>query len=496
MIVERHLGGHVLVGVVTAVEHDLGLGLVDADVVGDLDRPDVAALVALADREARGRWPGGRRPRRRPRRSPRCSCGSPVRPAGNSVAVATDAVSRIRRAARSGATARVRRPEAESHRVQHDRAGRKRHRPEGPSDAGARRPGRAPGPGYASRDDRPRRRPGHDRHAGARTTRRPWSSVRPASSPGRGEAGHRFRWASVTKLATALARPDRRRPRPARSRRGGRSAGLDRPPSARPRLGAAVRGPGEPRARPGRGGSTRTRGSMPSGSWWGSGTAGRSRRSSANGSSAPLGMDRHAPGGAAVAGSARTDRRPRRARGGAAPADAGRAGDGPGGDHGRVPGSRRRRARRRAGSTRATGASGPNCTTARRRTGWATRNSPATFGHFGGAGTFLWVDPVARARARRADRPRVRSVGARGVAAVLGCGARRRRRAALACRGGSNGDRSGHPPTGSGPRQLVPGRDRRRGDDRRRRRAVVLGRSAARTGGHGPLARRRPGGAC
>jgi CubicO group peptidase (beta-lactamase class C family) len=22
-------------------------------------------------------------------------------------------------------------------------------------------------------------------------------------------------------------------------------------------------------------------------------------------------------------------------------------------------------------------------------------NSPATFGHFGGAGTFLWVDPVA-----------------------------------------------------------------------------------------------------
>src|SRR5262249_50823301 len=25
-----------------------------------------------------------------------------------------------------------------------------------------------------------------------------------------------------------------------------------------------------------------------------------------------------------------------------------------------------------------------------------TRNSPSTFGHFGGAGTFLWVDPVAR----------------------------------------------------------------------------------------------------
>jgi CubicO group peptidase (beta-lactamase class C family) len=28
---------------------------------------------------------------------------------------------------------------------------------------------------------------------------------------------------------------------------------------------------------------------------------------------------------------------------------------------------------------------------------WAgTRLSVATFGHFGGAGTFLWVDPVAR----------------------------------------------------------------------------------------------------
>jgi CubicO group peptidase (beta-lactamase class C family) len=23
-----------------------------------------------------------------------------------------------------------------------------------------------------------------------------------------------------------------------------------------------------------------------------------------------------------------------------------------------------------------------------------TRNSPGTFGHFGGAGTFIWVDPV------------------------------------------------------------------------------------------------------
>ncbi len=51
--VQRHLGRHVLVGVVGAVEHDLGLRLVGRDVVGDLDRPDVATLVALADREER-----------------------------------------------------------------------------------------------------------------------------------------------------------------------------------------------------------------------------------------------------------------------------------------------------------------------------------------------------------------------------------------------------------------------------------------------------------
>ena len=50
--VEGHLGGHVLVGVVSAVEHDLGLVLVDGDVVGDLDRPQLAALVARPDREA------------------------------------------------------------------------------------------------------------------------------------------------------------------------------------------------------------------------------------------------------------------------------------------------------------------------------------------------------------------------------------------------------------------------------------------------------------
>ncbi len=59
-------------------------------------------------------------------------------------------------------------------------------------------------------------------------------------------------------------------------------------------------------------------------------------------------------------------------------------------------------------------------------------NSPATFGHFGGSGTFVWVDPVGRPRPGRAHGPRVRTVGARGVAAVLGRGASGRR-----------GDRSG-----------------------------------------------------
>ncbi len=37
-------------GVVDAVEHDLGLGLVGGDVVGHLGDPDVPVLVALPDR--------------------------------------------------------------------------------------------------------------------------------------------------------------------------------------------------------------------------------------------------------------------------------------------------------------------------------------------------------------------------------------------------------------------------------------------------------------
>ena len=53
------------------------------------------------------------------------------------------------------------------------------------------------------------------------------------------------------------------------------------------------------------------------------------------------------------------------------------------------------------------------------------RNSPRTFGHFGGSGTFLWVDPERGRGARLPDRPRVRPVGARGVAAPLRRGAGR-----------------------------------------------------------------------
>ena len=48
------------------------------------------------------------------------------------------------------------------------------------------------------------------------------------------------------------------------------------------------------------------------------------------------------------------------------------------------------------------------------------RNSERTFGHFGGSGTFLWVDPEAGHRVRMPDRPRVRQVGARSVAAAVG----------------------------------------------------------------------------
>ena len=54
-------------------------------------------------------------------------------------------------------------------------------------------------------------------------------------------------------------------------------------------------------------------------------------------------------------------------------------------------------------------------------------NSPATFGHFGRSGTFLWVDPERR-RPGGADGRAVRGLGRGGVAGALG---RRPRRASL-----------------------------------------------------------------
>ena len=46
-----------------------------------------------------------------------------------------------------------------------------------------------------------------------------------------------------------------------------------------------------------------------------------------------------------------------------------------------------------------------------------SRNSPATFGHFGRSGSFLWVDPEAGGSLRRPHRPGLRSLGGAGLAA-------------------------------------------------------------------------------
>ena len=52
--VDRHLDGQVLTGVLLGVEQDLGLVLVGADVVGDLHRHQVAALVRRTDADLAG----------------------------------------------------------------------------------------------------------------------------------------------------------------------------------------------------------------------------------------------------------------------------------------------------------------------------------------------------------------------------------------------------------------------------------------------------------
>ena len=75
--VQGHLEAHVLVGVVEAVEQDLGLVLVGPDVVADLGRPQLAALVRSCRSRTGGRCPGARRRRPGcPRPSPG-RCGSP-----------------------------------------------------------------------------------------------------------------------------------------------------------------------------------------------------------------------------------------------------------------------------------------------------------------------------------------------------------------------------------------------------------------------------------
>ncbi len=60
-----------------------------------------------------------------------------------------------------------------------------------------------------------------------------------------------------------------------------------------------------------------------------------------------------------------------------------------------VPGARRACSPTTAASTRSTGDSASSSTRGRRS--WmGARTSPRTYGHFGGTGTFLWVDPDAR----------------------------------------------------------------------------------------------------
>ena len=283
--------------------------------------------------------------------------------------------------------------------------------------------------------------------------RRPWCSVRTASLAGRGEPGHRFRWASLTKLATALDRVDRHGARPSRSRRAGRSARGDRPPPARARVGAPVRRHGQPRrardaadlleprvrrpwrARRGadgpsvRGGAPRVRPRRRSGWTRRSSSSGRRRASTGRSATWP-----HSPascfGRRLVA--------PETARAATTVAFPGLVGV--------VPGVGR--------FDPCDWGLGPELHDGKAPHWMGPTNSAATFGHFGGAGTFVWIDPVADVGLGDAHRPRLRAVGARGVAGVLGFGARgdRRGRGALACRSGGQ-----HMEIGPGIRRLGKG---------------------------------------
>ena len=260
----------------------------------------------------------------------------------------------------------------------------------------------------------PRRGRGHRSGRRARGPRR----ARPSLSLGVGDQAR-----------DRAGRADRGRPRPDRPRRGGRSAGIDRPPSAGPRVGAPVRGPEPILAAPG----TRRIYSNPGFDALGALVGEREGRPFeavlGDWVLAPLGMDDTTPRGAAVAGPARADRRPRRAGGASSSGRRwSRAATARGGDDGRVSRAGRRACPGVGRFDPCDWGLGLELHDGKTPHWMGDRNSPATFGHFGGSGTFLWVDPVRRPRAGRADRPRVRAVGARGVAAVLGFGARGRRR--------------------------------------------------------------------
>ena len=115
---------------------------------------------------------------------------------------------------------------------------------------------------------------------------------------------------------------------------------------------------------------------------------------------------------------------------------------------------------------------------------------PGAFGHIGGSGTFLWVDPVADlGLVVLTDRDFGPGRSRPGRRSPIRCSRPPARR--LACRGG---DRSGHPTSRRGPRQLVPRRGGRRGHDRRRRRARYWGDLPRELAAMGRTHRRRPGG--
>ena len=216
---------------------------------------------------------------------------------------------------------------------------------------------------------------------------------RDASSAGLGhEAGDR-------------ARDSRRggggHPRP---RRAGRAAGLDRAPPARARVRAAVRRRLRRSRSPARGASTRTHGfqrarrrarergaEMPFEDYLRAAVSSRSAsRASYDGSpgSGIHGGSTTCSRSAASCSRRRSSRRrpsPRR--------------------RGAVPRARRRASRTSAASSPNDWGLGVELRDAKSPHWTGTRNSSRTFGHFGGSGTFLWVDPEARRRVRLPDRP-------------------------------------------------------------------------------------------